>query len=70
MLHKAGIAAVVVGVALGTWTVIDLSDCTDECHGSAIPLVIAAILVLAGSVALLIAAVSWNLRGQPTTRDR
>ena len=37
---------------------IDLGDCTDESHGYAIPVVIAAVLVLAGSVALLIAAAS------------
>lgn len=70
MLHKAGVAAIVVGVGLGTWTIIDFGDCTDECHGYAILLVIAAVLVLAGSIALLIAAVSWNLRRQLTTRDR
>jgi len=70
MLGKIGVAAVVAGVGLGHWTIIDLGGCTDECHGYAIPLAIAAVLVLAGSVALLIAAVRWNLRRQLTTRDR
>lgn len=70
MLGKIGIAAIVAGVGLGTWTIIDFGACTDECHGYAIPPAIAAVLVLAGSVALLIAAVSWNLRRQLATRDR
>ncbi len=70
MLGKLGVAAVVAGVGLGTWTIIDFGGCTDECHGYAVPLAIAAVLVLAGSVALLVATVSWNLRRQLTTRDR
>ena len=70
MIGKIGVAAVVAGVGLGTWTIIDFGGCTDECHGYAIPLAIAAVLVLAGSLALLIAAVRWNLRRQLTNRDR
>ncbi|HUQ62120.1 MAG TPA: hypothetical protein VM121_00010 [Acidimicrobiales bacterium] len=70
MLGKIGVAVVVAGLGLGTWTIIDADGCTDECHGYAIPLAIAAVLVLAGTVALLIAAVSWSLRRQLTTRDR
>ena len=58
MLGKIGVATVVAGVGLGIWTIIDFGGCTDECHAYAIPLAIAAVLVLAGSVALLIAAVS------------
>lgn len=70
MLGRIGAVAVVAGVGLGTWTIIDLGGCTDECHGYAFPIAIAAVLVLAGGVALLIAAVRWNLRRQLTTRGR
>lgn len=67
MLGKIGVLAVLVGVALGTWAIIDLGGCADECHSYAIPVVTAAVLVLAGSVALLIAAIRSNLRRQLTT---
>lgn len=50
MLGKIGVAAVVPGVGLGTWTIIDLGGCTDECHGYALPAAIAAVLVLKGSL--------------------
>jgi hypothetical protein len=70
MLGKIGAAAVVAGVGLGIWTIIEFGGCTDECHAYAIPLGIAASLILAGSVALLIAAVRCNLHRQLTTRNR
>ena len=70
MLGKIGGVAVVAGVILGTWTIIDFGDCVDECHGYAIPVVIAAMLIVAGSTALLVAAIRWNLRRQLTIRGR
>jgi hypothetical protein len=70
MLGRIGVVAVATGAGLGTWTIIDFGGCADECHSYAIPIVIAAVLVLAGSVALLMAATNWNLRRQLTTYDR
>ncbi len=70
MLSKIGVVAVVAGVILATWTIIDLRDCVDECHSYAIPVVIAAMLTVGGSTALLVATVRWNLRRQLTIRGR
>ncbi len=70
MLAKTGVVAIAVGVGLGTFTIMDFSSCVDECHGYAIPVVIAAMLVLAGSTALLVAVISWNVRRQLTPPDR
>ena len=72
MLRKIGVVGMAAGAgaALGTWRVMDLSDCVDECHGYAIPVVIAAMLALTGSTALLVAAINWNLRRQQTTSGR
>ena len=49
MLSTIGVVAIAAGFSLGSWTIIGLSDCVDECHGYAFPVVIAAMLVLAGA---------------------
>ncbi len=49
MLAKIGVVAIAVGMGLGTFTIMDLSSCVDECHGYAIPVVIAAMLVSVGA---------------------
>lgn len=43
MLGKIGVVAVVAGVILATWAIIDLGDCVDECHGDATALIEAAV---------------------------
>lgn len=70
LLAKIGVVAIAVGMGLGTLTIMDFGSCADECHGYAIPVVIAAMLVLAGSTALLVAVISGNLRRQLTPPDR
>jgi hypothetical protein len=70
MLGKIGAVAVLLGIGLGVWTIVDLGGCADECHSYAVPVVIAAVLVLAGTFALLVAAISGHLRRRLTADDR
>jgi hypothetical protein len=70
MLAKVRLLLTILGVGLAAVTINQLGACDDECHGFAIPALLAVILCLAGATTLLVAAIKWNLVRQLGGRNR
>jgi len=56
-----GVLGLVLGLGILALTLGEIGRCSDECHGYVIPLGVAAVLVLAGTSAVVGAGVKWKI---------